>query len=368
MPAIKSLADYLTATLSTFEKNRYDSVGLAQKYPDLELVKQQIVGGRMVERTAADYETVVEVDSPSSYEKTYVNHPLEPTTNKLVKRLKSTMAEVRVSTTFNEKEKAFKGKSGEQIVDEVQMRLTKMDREFLEGEEESFLTFPASPSTEAVPSLIGLTAAITAKSGQSSGPANFDPNGGDDPFSTGYGGITKAVEPKIPNATGVFAKISQDDFFDTISKFLHRVKTKAVVAHPAFTSDAVKRILYTQEPIQRAVERYLASRNMLATIDAGAYRGAALYRNIPITIWHAMSSPDSSVRPTTGTCLLVDWETIHYIVHADINRKMHGPEKYPHIPGQHVVAMEHSRLLHCARRDRNLRLTTATADLQPDSV
>lgn len=363
MPVVKDLADHLTVTLSTFEKNKYDLVGLAQKYPDYEVMKQQIQGRRVHRDMSHEYTTELRIDKPSSYEQTYVNHPLQTGTDKLFRDVKSSMTESRVSTTFNNKERVFQGASTEKIIDIIQARLVAMDQDYWEGLEEEFFTFDGAAFP---PKLNGVTAWVT----NSSTITDFDPNGGDDPsgISGGIGGITAAQEPKWPNAYGEFAAISQDDFFDVITKFLNRAKTKHVVPHPALVSEMPNRVLYTQEPIQRAIERYLAASNQNTGKDAGAYRGSPMYGEIPITIWHVMSSPDSPVRPAKGTCMLIDWETFHYVVHSQLDRKMHGPELLPNIPGQFVVAEETAHLLHCTRRDRNLRLETDTVSLQPDSV
>lgn len=362
MPAIRSLADYLTVTLSTFEKNRYDAVGLSQLYPDYEIIKQQVAGRRQVKRTSSRYETFLRIDAPSSYEASFTNHPLATATHKLFKKVVSDMTKVRVSTTFSDEEVELQGTDAERLIDEVQARLVKLDQEYWEGEENALLTFNGSASPPVMNGVLYWVTNDTAVTG-------FSPNAGDDPVSGGAGGITAAEESRWPNAVAQFDSITQDDFFDLLSKFLHRVKTKHVVAHPSLAPETPARILYTQEPIQRAVERYLSASNENLGMDAGAYRGAPTFRGIPITIWHAFSSPESTVRPDTayGQCMLIDWNTFHYVVHNAYDRKMHR-EKLPNIPGQHVVATETYRLLHCTRRDRNMRMFTSNADLLPDSV
>ena len=362
MPAIRTLADYLTTTLSTYERNRYDAVGLSQKYPDYEVIKQQIAGRRQVKRTSSRYETFLRIDSPSSYESSYTNHPLATATHKLFKTVTSDMTKVRVSTTFSEEEQALKGTPAEQLIDEIQARLLLMDQNYWEGEEDAMLTFNTSA---AIPVMRGALYWVT----NDTAITGFSPNAGDDPETAGAGGITAAAESRWPNAVGQYDNVTQDDFFDILSKFLHRVKTKHIVPHPSLASETPARILYTQEPLQRAIERYLSASNENLGMDAGAYRGAPTFRGIPISIWHALSSPESTVRPDTtyGQALFIDWNTFHYVVHSAYDRKMHR-ETLPNIPGQHVVAQETYRLLHCTRRDRNMRLFTSNADLTPDAV
>lgn len=366
MPKLSQIVDILTATLPTFELGKYDAVGIAQLYPDYEYVKQMIQGMRKKEDTSYEIDRSLEIGAPSSYEHTYTNHAAETATHKQLRRISTPLVKVRTSCTFSEDEKALQGKSPTQIVNVVQARLTKWRRDLIEGIEHDFLSSPTGPDQHP-DQLRGLGYWLTSKSGLTAGALEM--NGGDDPtgHSAGAGGLTKAQEARWPNAVCDFAKISDDDFFDKVSQFLNRVRTMAVVPNPSQVSEVPSRIMYTIEPIKRAVERYMTANNENVGDDAGVYRGASYFRGIPIAIWHALSDPASPVQATTGVVKLVDWNSFEYIVHSEFDQKITGPTELPNVPGQKVLYNEMWHALHCNRRDRNMEMTTDTAELQPSA-
>lgn len=368
MPAIGKIADMVTLVLPTFERGKYDAVGIAQLYPDYEVVKQFISARRKTMTTSTTLDTTLEIGAPTSYEHSYSNHPAQTAAHKLARRIATPLVKTRTSMTFSEDEKELQGTDVERLMDIVQMRTTKFDRDHWEGLEHDFLSTPTS--TDQFPDqLRGVTYWNTTKSGQTAD--TLDMHGGDEPtnFTTvGKGGLLKSVEPQWANATAVFAKISQDDFFDKISQFLNRVKMAAVVPNPSVASDVPARVLYVQEPVKRAVERYFAVSNENMGTDAGTYRDANYYRSIPITIWHAMSSPDSPVRPSTCQVRLIDWNSYMYVVNSAFDRKTTGPLMLPNVPGQMVVYQESWHALHNTRIDRNLVMTSTTTELQPSTT
>ena len=366
MPSINKIADIVTLTLPTFEKNKWDSVGLAQLYPDYEFVKQFVQGAKRSKDTSYEVETVLEIGAPSSYEHSYTNHPAQTSTSKLARRIKTPLVKSRTSVTFSEDEKALQGKSDAKIVDVVQMRMNKWHRDFIEGIEHDLLSFPSSPDQHPDQLRGVLDYWVTPNSGVS----DFSMSGGLDPVghTGGAGGLTIAQESRWANAVGKFSKISPDDYFDKISQFINRVRIMNVNPHPEVAESVPRRVNYVQEPVKRAVERYMQASNDDLGNDAGIYRDANVYRGIPITIWHAMSSPDSPVRPETATALLIDWNAFMYQVHSNFDQKITGPKELPHIPGQMVAFNETWHAMHCTRRDRCLYLTSDNPDLQPSAA
>lgn len=367
MPAISQIADMVTATLPTFERGKHDSVGLAQLYPDYEVVKQFVVAREQLEDMSYLIDTTLEIAAPTSYEHSYSNHPAQTSAPQLLERIQTPLAKVRTSMTFADDEEELQGKSDTQLLDIVQTRMNKWRRDYLEGVEHDFLRQPSGPS-QFPDQLRGLTHWITEKSGLAAD--SFEMNGGDDPtgFSGGAGGITKAEQPLWPNAVARFAKVSQDDLFDKIDQFLNRVKMQAIVPHPSNAPEVPSRLLYTIEPIKRAVGRFLSASNDNVGEDSGLYRNACFYKGIPFVIWHALSDPASPVKATTGKIKLVDWNTFMYRKHSGYNQKITGPVMLPHIPGQMVMYKETWHGLHCVRRDRNMDLVTTTVELQPSSA
>lgn len=364
MPAISKIADLVNLTLPTFERGKYDAVGIAQLYPDYEVVKQQISARRKSRTTSTAIDTTLEIGAPSSYEHSYPNHPAQTAAHKLSRRIQTPLVKTRTSMTFSEDEKELQGSDMERIMDVVQMRTTKFDRDHWEGLEHDFLASPTGP--DMFPDrLRGIPYWVTGNSSTT----DLGMHDGDDPtgFTAGAGGITKAVEPRWANAVAKFSKISQDDFFDKISQFMNRVNINAVVPNPSVASDVPARIIYVQEPVKRACERYFSVANENMGTDAGTYRDANYYRSIPITIWHAMSSPDSPVRPSTCTVKFIDWNAFMYLVNSAFDRKVTGPVMLPNVPGQMVVYQESWHALHCTRRDRCMHMTSDTAELQPSA-
>lgn len=364
MPALSSIADLVTLTLPTFERNKWDSVGLAQLYPRYESVRQFVQGARRKRDTSFLLRRELEIGAPTSYEHSFTNHPAETSTHQLAKEIETPMVKVRTSMTFSEDEKALQGKSMEEIVDVVQMRTVKWQRDLWEGLEHDLLRFPSSP-TQFPDQLRGIPYWVT----DNTAVTDFDMNGGSDPTGhpDGAGGITSADEPNWPNAVAEFSTITQDDVIDKIERFLNLVKMMSVVPHPTTTPDVPDRVLYVNEPIKRGFSRYFSGANENVGVDAGVYRGDQVYKLIPITIWHAANSDDSPVQDSTGTIRLIDWNTFSLTVHSKFDQKIIGPTELPNVPGQIVVYNLTWWALECSRRDRNMIMTTSNAEFAPAS-
>lgn len=355
------IPDVVTLTRSEFIKRKYDSVGLAQLYPDYEVVNQYVRARRLVQDTSYVIESDLETATPNPSEPTGVNHPLETVAFKQHKTIQTRLVSYRTPFTWSEFEKSFQGKEETKLVDIIQGRFTKNDRDHWELLENLLLSADFETSTE--DKFRSLFYWIT----NGSGVTDYSQYGGGNPIASGRAGITIAAEPKFTNAVAVFDKVSQDDYFDKLSRFLNSVKLDALVPHPQVASDAPARVNYVQDPVKRAVERILTASNENVGDDAGFYRNASYYRGIPIVLWHALSSPESPVRPTTGVALLVDWNSLWIQTHSDWNRRSLNGD-VANTPAQHWEAMFSMLNIHCSRPDRNMYMRTAATDLQPDSV
>ena len=363
MPSINKIADIVNLTLATFERDKWDAVGLAQLYPEYEFVKQFVQASKRASDVSYKINTKLEISAPTSYEHSYSNHPAETAAHKQTKEIETPLVKSRTSMTFSEDEKALQGASDSKIVDIVQVRMAKWHRDFIEGIEHDLLKFPTS--TTAFPDR--LRGVLGYWNAPNAAVTDFSLNGGLDPVghSAGAGGIAVADEPRWGNAVAKFAKVSPEDFFDKISQFLNQVRSMAVVPNPSVVPDAPRRVGYVQEPVKRAIERYMQGANDNLGNDSGLYRDANFYRNIPFTIWHAMSSPDSPVRPTTATVQVIDWNAFIYQVHSSFDQKITGPLMLPNVPGQMVAYNETWHALHCTRRDRQMYMTSDTDAYQP---
>jgi hypothetical protein len=367
MPALRSLHDHVVNTLATYEKTKYDSVGIAQLYAELEVVKQ-FVRGRTALRDMSDrINTALEIGSPSSYEHSYTNHPAQTSVPKQFRRIETPLCKIRTKMTYSNDEKELQGASDTKLLDNVQARLVKFQRDYWEGLEHDFLSAPTS-SDQFPDQLRGIPYWITFLSTLTTN--GFNLNGGDDPdgFSAGAGGVTKAQEPRWAPAVARFDKVSQDDYFDKIDQFLNLVRMQAVVPHPSIAPEVPSRVIYVQEPVKRVAGRLLTASNESVGMDLGVYKDANVYRSMPVTIWHALSDASSPVQGLgTGEAvsLLIDWNAFMYQVHSAYNRKRTGPNELPEIPGQYVMFEETWHGLHCVRRDRCLRLQSTNAEYIP---
>lgn len=363
MPKLSNIADIVTATLPTFEKGKWDAVGLAQLYPEYEFVRQFVQGAKVKRDTSYLIDTSLEIAAPSSFEAVSAGDPLTPSAHKLVRRIQTPMVKCRTSMVFLKDEKDLQGASPSKILEVVKVRMTKFQRDFIEGAEHQLLQFPAS-ADEDPDTLRGLLGYwITPNSAVTS----FSLNGGSDPVghSGGAGGLTKAQESRWPNAVAKFAQVTPSDYFDLLEQFLNQVNIMPVVPNPSVAKDIPRRINYVQEPVKRAASRYMQSQNDNHGNNAGIYRNAVMYGDIPITIWHAMSSASSPVRPSTATALVVDWNAIEYRVHSAWDQAVTGPEMSIQIPGQLTTVSETYHAIHSPRRDRHMYMTTDNTDLTP---
>jgi len=365
VPDITKIADIVRATLPTIEMGKWDSVGLAQLYPEYEYVKQWITGAKHKKGSSYEIQTELEIQSPSSFEASFPNHAAKTSVPKQVKDIKSRMVKARTKATFSEDEKALQGGSAQKILDVVEMRMKKLHRDMIEGLEHAFLGFPATP--DEFPQV--LKGVLGYWNAPNSGVTDFALNGGLDPVGhpLGAGEITVAAEPRWANAVAKFAKISDDDFFDQLERFINQVRMLAVIPHPEVAPNVPRRVIYVQEPVKRAVSRYFTAGNDDVGHDAGVYRDANMFKSTPITIWHAMSSVDSPVRPTNCVVQLIDWNAFQYSVLEGFDQKITGPTMLPEVPGQMVVYNELWHNLHCTRRDRLMFMTSDNPDLQPDA-
>jgi hypothetical protein len=359
------IPDVVTVTRSEFIKRKYDSVGLAQLYPDYEVVNQYVRARRMVEDTSYVIESDLELPTPNPSEPTGVNHPLETSAPKQHRTLSTRLVTFRTPFTWSEFEKTFQGKDETKLVDIIQGRFTKNDRDHWELLENLLLATDFETAIE--DKFRSLFYWITGNPAITTAGTAYSQYGGLDPIASGRAGITVASQEKFTNAVAAFDKVSQDDYFDKLSKFLNSVKMQALVPHPQVAPEAPSRVNYVQDPVKRAVERILQASNENTGEDAGFYRNASYYRGVPIVLWHALSSPESPVRPVTGTSLLVDWNTMLIQVHSDWNRRSLNGD-VANTPAQHWEALFSMLNIHCTRPDRNLFLQTDAPDLQPDAV
>jgi hypothetical protein len=361
MPSLSALNDFVALNIGAFEKGKWDYIGLAQLYPTLEVLGQLVPR----KKTATNYETTVvfQTETETSGHGAKPGDPVQPVNKRNALRRKVKMVKYVDSIGWTLDQDTLQGKSDEHIVKQIQMDLVDFDLHFWQDLEHMMLRLPANILPEDDETMFGLPAWVTDGTVGASG---FELYGGDDPYAAGRpGSISVADQPKFTNPVAEFSTVDDNDFFDKLERFLINRKLMGAVANPRLLPDTPNDVCYAQEPLQRAVQRYMQASNQDTGIDAGRYRGAPSYKSIPITTWHALGHPDSPVRSATGRAYVIDWNSFEYSVQPEYDRKIEGPKDLPLVPSGKYITSELWHQNVCHRPDRNLLMETAAPDLQP---
>lgn len=362
VPSLSALNDFVELNIGSFVKGKWDYIGLAQLYPSLEVL------GQLVPRkqSATNYESTIvyQTETDTSGHGAKPGDAVQPINKKNALRRKVKLVKYVDSIGWTLDQDTLQGKSDEHIVKQIQMDLVDFDLHWWQDLEHMMLRLPDNIIPADDETLFGFPAWVTDNAGQTAG--TFQLYGGDDPYSGGRpGGITVAAQSKFTNPVADYQTISDDDFFDKLETFLMQRKLMGAVPNPRMLPDTSNDVCYVQMPTHRAVQRYMQASNQDTGVDAGRYRGAPSYKGIPITTWHALGHPDSPVAPTTGSGYVIDWNSFEYSVQPEYDRKIEGPKDLPLVPSGKYITSECWHQLVCLRPDRNLKLTTATASLQP---
>lgn len=362
MPSLSQLNDFVELNIGAFEKGKWDFVGLAQLYPTLEVL------GQLVPRKQAqtNYESTVvyQTETDSSGHGAKPGDPVQPVNKRNALRRKVKMVKYVDSVGWTLDQDTLQGKSDEHIVKQIQMDLVDFDLHFWQDLEHMLLKMPDSATPGDDETLFGLPAWVTEAT--SIGDGEFKLYGGKDPYATGRpGGISVAQQPKFTNPVAEFNVISDDDFFDKIEQFLIQRKLMGAVPNPRLLPDTPSDVCYTQLPTATAVQRYLTASNENIGMDAGRYRGAPMYKGVPIVVWHALGHPDSPVRDPDCKVFVIDWNSFKYCVQPEYDRKIEGPKDLPLVPSGKYLTSELWHQLTCDRPDRNLVMTSDNPALNP---
>lgn len=363
MPNLRSFNDYLALNIGEFRHGVWDYVGLSQLYPKLEVLGQLVP--RKENQDNLECTVTYQTETDTSGHGAKPGDPIQPAQNSDIITRKVKMVKYVDSTSWVKDIDALLGKPQEHIMKTLQKDLVRFDLHFWQDLEHMML----KTATNAVPAddetIFGLyTGWITDDDSLTSN--GFVLNGGDDPYATGWpGGILKASYPKYPNSAAYFDNISDTDFFSKLDEFYEHRKLMPAVPNPGLLPDTPNDVLYCQFPVINAVRNYLRASNSESGMDAGRYRGASTFKGVPFVLWHALGHPDSPVASSTCKVLAVDWNSFHYYVNGQYDRKIEGPLDMPYVPGGKYIQSELWHQLVCDRPDRNCVLTSGNTSLQP---
>jgi len=362
MPSLSAINDFVELNIGTFVKGRWDYIGLAQLYPTLEGIAQLVPR----KQPASNYESTIvyQTETEDSGHGAKPGDPVQPVNKKNALRRKVKVVKDVDSIGWTEDMDTLQGKSDEHIVKQIQMDLVDFDLHFWQRLEHGLLNKPLNIIPEDDEAYFGFPAWITDDAATTTN--SFTLYGGDDPYATGRpGAISVATHPKYTNPVAQFDSVSDDDYFDKLEKFFLQRKLMGVVPNPRLIPDTPNDVIYTQLPLQTAVQRYMMASNENIGMDAGRYRGAPTYKQVPFVLWHALGHADSPVRIPTAVCLVVDWNSFEYNVVPSYDRKIDGPKDWPLVPSGKYVTSEMWHQVVCHRPDRNFRMKSSTANLQP---
>lgn len=363
MPSLSEFQDFVALNIGEFRKGVWDYIGLAQLYPQLEVLGQLIP--RKQTQDNVECTIVYQKETTSTGHGAKPGDPIQPISQADIIRRKVKMVKYVDSIGWVRDQGDLLGKSDEHIIQYIQKDLVKFDLHWWQDLEHMMLQMPTNIVPADNETLYGPFGAwVTDDASTTSN--GYSQYGGDDPYAAGRpGSLSVATYSKYTNPVGQFDAVTDDDFFDKIERFLINRKLMGAVPNPRLLPDTPNDVCYTQDPLQRAIQRYFQASNSDTGMDAGRYRGQPTYKNVPFVVWHALGHVDSPVRPSQCTALLFDWNSFNYYVHSQYDRKIEGPLDAPYIPGGKYIQSEVWHQITCDRPDRNLYLKSDTAELQP---
>lgn len=360
--SLSSLSDMVALNIGAFERGKWDYIGLGQLYPELEVLGQLVP--RKGELSNYEKTVVYQLEDGQTPQPTKPGAAITPsqTAKALRRKVKAVKVVDHIGWTLDQD--TLKGKSDEHIVKQIQMDLVGFDLRWWEFLENSLLRMADNIVPEDDEHMFGFPAWITDDADISAD--TFQLYGGDDPYATGRpGGIAVAAQPKYTNPVIKFSVVSDDNLFSLVEKFLIHRKLMGAVPNPRLVPDTPANVWYMQEPLYTQITSYLTASNENVGMDAGRYRGKPTYKGMPMTVWHALGHPDSPVAPSTCQSYIIDWNSFEYGTQPEYDRKIDGPEDINLVPSGKYITSETWHQLVCQRPDRNCKLVSDTASLQP---
>jgi hypothetical protein len=363
VPNLAELSDFVALNIGAFERGKWDYIGLAQLYPTLEVIGQLVP--RKQNQSNKDATIVYQTETETSGHGAKPGDPVQPVNKSNALRRKVGMVKYVDSIGWTLDQDSLMGKTDEHIVKQIQMDLVDFDLHFWQDLEHMMLRRPASITPNDDDTMFGFTAWISDDADIADD--TFELYGGDDPYSGSGrpGGILKSAQPKYTNPVAKFSTISDDNFFEFLEQFLLQRKLMGAVPNPRLLPDTPNDVIYTQLKVHTAVSRYLTASNENIGMDSGRYRGQPTHKGIPFVVWHALGHPDSPVASADCEVYVIDWNSFKYSVHQDYDRKIEGPKDLPLVPSTKYITSELWHQLTCDRPDRNLKMVSDTASLQP---
>lgn len=349
---VNKLFDLAQWTRDTeYKKGGY--VSLTETLPGYPLFDMLIK--REVIRSTPTIRYQLVVDPAQSFEITQVGEPIQVSIPKHADTVSLQWSKSRTAWAYYADEEAFNGANEDQIIDVVAARKVEHDAEFRRNLE---VRLSNSRSEASKNDILGLKNWFP----RDSAATDLELNGGGDVSAQEYTGPTVAEVPRWGHAVAGFDTLADDDLFDKISEFYHRVKYYVPDGARTIDSGEPSRCILTNAPVFLAWERVQTSANDDLRNDVGVWRGAINFRSTPVKILHSQSEPDSAATPD-GHALVyaLDLNTLKLWIHTDFNFNLSEPIKDPNVPGQVKMWRELYTQLACINREKNLVASTTNS-------
>ena len=262
----------------------------------------------------------------------------------------------RTSWAYYTDEEAFNGANEDQIIDVVASRKVEHDAEFRRNLE---VKLSGARSEASKNDILGLKNWFPADASATT----LDLNGGADIVAQEYTGPVVQDVPRWGHAVCGFDTLTDDDLFEKISEFYHRVKYFVPDNARTIDSQSPSRCILANAAVFLAWERLQVAGNDDFRNDVGMWRGSINFNSTPVKILHAQSEPDSAATPS-GHALVyaLDLNTLKLWIHSDFNFNLSEPIMDPNIPGQIKLWRELYCQFACINREKNLTAYTTNAD------
>jgi hypothetical protein len=319
--APNDIADFVETTNKATLKSRYQDI--VQKYNQYEfagrVVPQQ---GRRKKATrysiqGTGIQWFVGVVPGAGATKTGLYAPTTGTNVDHTKSMTVQMAMGRSHWQYDDREAAFQGTGVERLLDYLSVREDYANRDYVEFmEDQTWLG--GSSSSSSPPDFIGLVDWFQKY--QSSSAFGF--NGGNPTnWSAGLGGLSRSTYTGLKNGTAEFTVMNDNDLFPTWEEAMRKTRFVPPISYAALVNENTEAncIHYTNNTNIKEYNTYLTLANDNLRVDAGRYRGMAMFKQCPVC-WVPALDADTD-RPIYS----LNWDSFEYVMLPGYQLKRNRP-------------------------------------------
>lgn len=351
---VQSLADLAAWTRATeYKKGGY--VSLTEPLPDYPLFNMLLQRETIKSTPRINFQLLV--DPPNSFQVVQVADPVSVSIPNHAKTAQLNWCKMRTAWAYYTDEEAFNGAGDDEIIDVVTARKVEHDAEFRRNLE---LKLAGEASETVKNDIIGLKDWLPV--GSTNETDDLTLNGGGD-VAYGLSGITVSDVPRWAHATAGFTKLSDDDLFDKLSRFMHNSKYYVPDGARSIESGEASRCILANTNIFTQWERLQTVSNDNLGSDVGKWRGTINFRSVPVKKNYAQSVAGNGVTPDDHALLyMLDLNTWKFFVHSDFNFVLDDPVISQDVPGEVKQWRQLYAQLACVNREKNLVCYTEQAD------